>query len=78
MRSIDVRVGTITASVLMTVLMFSGIALAQAEETGSEESLLLEHGRQAVHKQLCTNSRLDKNQPLKLSLIHISEPTRPY
>ena len=38
MRSIDARVGTITASVLMTVLMFSGIALAQAEEPGSEES----------------------------------------
>ena len=38
MRSIDARVGTITASVLMTVLIFSGIALAQAEEAGSEES----------------------------------------
>ena len=38
MRSIDARVGTITASVLMTALMFSGIALAQAEEAGSEES----------------------------------------
>ena len=38
MRSIDARVGTITASVLMTVLMFSGIALAQAEEAGSEDS----------------------------------------
>ena len=38
MRSIDARVGTIAASVLMTVLMFSGIALAQAEEPGSEES----------------------------------------
>jgi len=40
MRSIDARVGTITASVLMTVLMFSGIALAQAEEAGSEDSPL--------------------------------------
>ena len=38
MRSIDARVGTITASVLMMVLMFSGIALAQAEEAGSEDS----------------------------------------
>ncbi len=38
MRSIDARVGTIAASVLMTALMFSGIALAQAEEAGSEES----------------------------------------
>ena len=38
MRSIDARVGTIAASVLMTALMFSGVALAQAEEAGSEES----------------------------------------
>ena len=38
MRSIDARVGTITASVLMTVLLFSGIALAQAEEVRSEDS----------------------------------------
>ena len=38
MRSIDARAGTITASVLMTVLMFSGIALAQAEEVKSEDS----------------------------------------
>ena len=38
MRSIDARLGTITASVLMMVLMFSGIALAQAEEAGSEDS----------------------------------------
>ena len=37
-RQIDVRVGTITASVLMTVLMFSGFALAQAEEVKSEDS----------------------------------------
>ena len=38
MRSIDARAGTITASVLMTVLMFSGFALAQAEEVKSEDS----------------------------------------
>ena len=38
MRSIDVRVGTIAASVLMTALLFSGVALAQAEEVRSEDS----------------------------------------
>ena len=38
MRSIDARVGTIAASVLMTVLIFSGVALAQAEETNAEDS----------------------------------------
>ena len=38
MRSIDAKVGTITASVMMTVLMFSGFALAQAEEVKSEDS----------------------------------------
>ncbi len=32
MRSIDAKVRTITASVMMTVLTFSGFALAQAEE----------------------------------------------
>ena len=32
MRSIDAKVTTITASVMMTVLTFSGFALAQAEE----------------------------------------------
>ena len=31
MRTIDARVGTITASVLMTVLMFSSVALGQSE-----------------------------------------------
>ena len=38
MRSIDARVGTIAASVLMTVLIFSGVALAQAKETNAEDS----------------------------------------
>lgn len=38
MRSIDARVGTIAASVLMTALTFSGAALAQAEETNAEDS----------------------------------------
>ena len=38
MRSIDARVGTIAASVLMTVLIFSGVALAQAEQTNAEDS----------------------------------------
>ena len=32
MRSVDARVGTITASLLMTVLMFSSVALGQAED----------------------------------------------
>ncbi len=32
MRSIDARVGTLTASVLMTVLLFSGVAMAQEAE----------------------------------------------
>ena len=38
MRSIDAKVGTITSSVMMPVLMFSGFALAQAEEVKSEDS----------------------------------------
>ena len=38
MRSIDARVGTIAASVLMTALLFSGVAVAQAEETNAEDS----------------------------------------
>ena len=38
MRSIDARVGTIAASVLMTALIFSGAALAQAEETNAGDS----------------------------------------
>ena len=38
MRSIEARVGTIAASVLMTVLVFSSVALAQAEETNAEDS----------------------------------------
>ena len=38
MRSIDAKVRTITASVVMTVLTFSGFALAQAEEVKSEET----------------------------------------
>ena len=38
MRSIDARVGTIAASVLMTALMFSGIALGQAEGKEVEDS----------------------------------------
>ena len=38
MRSIDSKAGTIAASVMMTVLMFSGFALAQAEEVKSEDS----------------------------------------
>ena len=38
MRSIDARVGTIAASVLMTVLIFSGVVLAQAEQTNAEDS----------------------------------------
>jgi len=32
MRSIDARVGTLTTSVLMLVLLFSGVAMAQADE----------------------------------------------
>ena len=40
MRSIDVRVGTIAVSVLMTALMFSGVAIGQAEEANAEESPL--------------------------------------
>ena len=38
MPSIDAKVRTITASVVMTVLTFSGFALAQAEEVKSEET----------------------------------------
>ena len=38
MRSIDARMGTIAASVLMTALLFSGVALAQAEEANAEDS----------------------------------------
>ena len=38
MRSIYARAGTIAASVLMTALIFSGAALAQAEETNAEDS----------------------------------------
>ena len=38
MRSMDARLGTIAASVLMMVLIFSGVALAQAEETNAEDS----------------------------------------
>ena len=38
MRSIDARVGTIAASVLMTVLVFSSVAMAQAGETNAEDS----------------------------------------
>ena len=38
MRSIDARVGTIAASVLMTALVFSGVVLAQAGETNAEDS----------------------------------------
>ena len=38
MRSTVAKWGTIAASVMMTVLMFSGFALAQAEEVKSEDS----------------------------------------
>ena len=38
MRSIDARVGTLTASVLMTGLLFSGVAMGQAEEIRSEDT----------------------------------------
>ena len=38
MRSIHARAGTIAASVLMTALIFSGAALAQAEATNAEDS----------------------------------------
>ena len=38
MRSTDAKWGAIAASVMMTVLMFSGFALAQAEEVKSEDS----------------------------------------
>ena len=38
MRSTDAKWGTIAASVMMTVLMLSGFALAQAEEVKSEDS----------------------------------------
>ena len=36
MRSVDARVGTITASLLMTVLMFSSVALGQTEGQETE------------------------------------------
>ena len=38
MRSKEARVGTIAASVLMTALLFSGVALGQAEESNAEDS----------------------------------------
>jgi len=37
MRSIDARARTLTASLLLSVLLFSGIAMAQAVESRSEE-----------------------------------------
>ena len=37
MRSIDARVGTLTTSVLMLVLLFSGVAMAQADEVPKED-----------------------------------------
>ena len=37
MRSIDARVGTLTTSVLMLVLLFSGVAMAQADEAPKED-----------------------------------------
>ncbi len=41
MRSIDARVGTLTASVLMSVLLFSVIAMAQADEAPKEDNPLI-------------------------------------
>ncbi len=37
MRSIDARVGTLTTSALMLVLLFSGVAMAQADEAPKED-----------------------------------------
>jgi len=37
MRSIDARVGTLTASVLVLVLLFSGVAMAQVDEAPKED-----------------------------------------
>lgn len=41
MRSIDARVGTLTASVLMLVLLFSGVAMAQADNAPNEDTPFL-------------------------------------
>ena len=41
MRSIDARVGTLTASVLMSVLLFSVIAMAQTDEAPKEDSPII-------------------------------------
>ena len=83
MRSIDARVGTIAASVLMTVLMFSGIALAQAEEVKSEDSpaiallclgpifLLILPFVTLLQKFLCRRSR-DGGRLCSLTIIRAS------
>ena len=41
MRSIDARVGTLTASVLVLVLLFSGAAMAQVDEAPKEDAPLI-------------------------------------
>jgi uncharacterized protein YbjQ (UPF0145 family) len=41
MRSIDARVGTLTASVLVLVLLFSGVAMAQVDEAPKEDAPLI-------------------------------------
>ena len=41
MRSIDARVGTLTTSALMLVLLFSGVAMAQADEAPKEDPPLI-------------------------------------
>ena len=37
MRSVDARVGTLTASLMLSVLLFSGIAIAQAQGSEAED-----------------------------------------
>jgi len=41
MRSIDARVSTLTVSLLLSVLLFSGVAMAQADEAPKEDSPLI-------------------------------------
>jgi len=41
MRFIDARVGALTASLLLSVLLFSGVAMAQADEAPKEDSPII-------------------------------------
>ena len=41
MRSIDARVRTLTASLLLSVLLFSGVVMAQADEAPKEDNQLI-------------------------------------